>query len=587
MRTLPVQPLAVQAGEEALLPLSHTGRQPVEHVLPVHFPQGGIAVQAKAERLSAGVKVQAVIQLTQLGGRLEGVDITPMRHGAMLEQVPVAGQQDARLAPSGGGQGGIRAGVVEQCVEARHAQQPGKATQMRVGNEAGRARRRLPQGCDGADVQLLELGVYGHPLLALQALIEPYGLSIDQQQCHLGVRNTQRFDHMTGCGQGRAGARERTATALAGQKALEVRIEAKGDGSHSVTIGGFRWRTPAPGRPVAYCCFWRGSLRMELLFLGTSSGTPTRARNVSGLAVLAGQGKGWYLVDCGEGTQHRVLRTPLSLQGLAGVFITHVHGDHCYGLPGLLASAGLQGRTLPLDIIAPEGIETWLRATFELTHTWLPFELRFHATEALVGGECWHDSEVAVSTAVLAHRVPSYAYRLTEQAQQPRLDRDKLLADGIERGPAWGALIRGGSVEYQGRVLHSADYVHFDQPTQCIVVAGDNSEPHRLAEACLGAQVLVHEATYTAEVAKGKTHHGHSSGAAVAAFAQQVQVPNLVLTHFSPRYQANPRQGLSIEDLRQEAAAAYGGNLVLAADFDRYRLSREGLLSRAPQGFKE
>lgn len=325
---------------------------------------------------------------------------------------------------------------------------------------------------------------------------------------------------------------------------------------------------------------------MELLFLGTSSGTPTRARNVSGLAILAGQGKGWYLLDCGEGTQHRVLRTPLSLQGLAGVFITHVHGDHCYGLPGLLASAGLQGRTLPLDIIAPEGIETWLRATFELTHTWLPFELRFHATEAFMGSAHWHDAEVAVSTVALAHRVPSYAYRLTLRAQRPRLDRDKLLADGIEQGPAWGALIRGNTVAYEGRVLRSADYVRFSQPTQCIVVAGDNSEPERLAQACAGAQVLVHEATYTAEVAKAKPQHGHSSASAVAAFAQQAKLPNLVLTHFSPRYQAYPRQGLSIEDLRQEAAAVYGGNLALAADFDRYRLSREGVLSRVPQGFK-
>lgn len=325
---------------------------------------------------------------------------------------------------------------------------------------------------------------------------------------------------------------------------------------------------------------------MELLFLGTSSGTPTRARNVSGLAVIAGQGKGWYLVDCGEGTQHRVLRTPLSLHSLAGVFITHVHGDHCYGLPGLLASAGLQGRTRPLDIVAPEGIEAWLLATFQLTQTWLPFQLRFHATEALLETDEWRDADVAVSTTALAHRVPSYAYRLKEAAHRPRLDREKLIAHGVEPGPAWGALIRGNDVAYQGRTLHSADYVHFDQPTQCIVVAGDNSEPERLARACVGAQVLVHEATYTAEVAKDKTHHGHSSAAAVADFARQAKLPNLVLTHFSPRYQASPGHGLSIEDLRQEAAAGYGGNLVLAADFDRYRLSRDGVLSLMPRSFR-
>ena len=84
---------------------------------------------------------------------------------------------------------------------------------------------------------------------------------------------------------------------------------------------------------------------MELTFLGTSSGTPTRTRNVSAMAIKRANSKDWYLVDCGEGTQHQVLRTSLSLQRLRAIFITHVHGDHCYGLPGLLASAAMAGRT--------------------------------------------------------------------------------------------------------------------------------------------------------------------------------------------------------------------------------------------------
>ncbi|WP_263262254.1 MBL fold metallo-hydrolase [Pseudomonas sp. RIT-PI-S] len=320
---------------------------------------------------------------------------------------------------------------------------------------------------------------------------------------------------------------------------------------------------------------------MELLFLGTSSGTPTRARNVSGLALLAGQGKGWYLIDCGEGSQHRLLRTTLSLHGLAGIFITHVHGDHCYGLPGLLASAGLQGRTAPLDIIAPAGIERWLLTTLELTHTTLPYTLRFHATEALAQGGLWGDGRMTVSATALSHRVPSYAYRFDATAAQPRLDFARLERDGVERGPAWGALVRGEDVQQGERLLRSADYVRHDTPAQCIVVGGDNSQPDLLMQACQGAQVLVHEATYTAAVAEGKAHHGHSSAAAVAEFAAVAGLPNLVLTHFSPRYQATPQRGLSIEDLRSEAAARYAGHLVLAADFDHFRLTREGLLVRA------
>lgn len=325
---------------------------------------------------------------------------------------------------------------------------------------------------------------------------------------------------------------------------------------------------------------------MELLFLGTSSGVPTRARNVSGLAVLAGQGKGWYLVDCGEGTQHRLLRTPLSLHGLSAVFITHVHGDHCYGLPGLLASAGMQGRTQPLDIICPEGIEAWVTQTLHLTQTWLPYALRFHATESLLQGGTWQDAVVGVSASPLAHRVPSYAYRFDAAPAQARLDTARLQADGIERGPVWGALLRQPMVDYQGRTLRSADYLRHGLPGHSLVVAGDNSEPQRLAEACRGARLLVHEATYTATVAAGKTEHGHSSAAAVAEFAEAAAVPSLVLTHFSPRYHPSGPAGSTLEDLRQEAAARYSGTLFLAADYDRYRIDSGGMLVAIPPSIR-
>ncbi|WP_089730915.1 MBL fold metallo-hydrolase [Modicisalibacter muralis] len=92
---------------------------------------------------------------------------------------------------------------------------------------------------------------------------------------------------------------------------------------------------------------------MEIIFLGTSAGVPTQARNVSATAVKKRNAKGWYLVDCGEGTQQRVLHTKLSLNRLEAILITHTHGDHCYGLPGLLASASMAGRERSLTIAAP------------------------------------------------------------------------------------------------------------------------------------------------------------------------------------------------------------------------------------------
>ena len=104
---------------------------------------------------------------------------------------------------------------------------------------------------------------------------------------------------------------------------------------------------------------------MNLKFLGTSAGVPTKNRNVSGVALRESKGKGWYLIDCGEGTQHQVLHTKLSFHSLKAIFITHVHGDHCYGLPGILASAGMGGRKAPLTIVAPAG--KWLCKSYRVT----------------------------------------------------------------------------------------------------------------------------------------------------------------------------------------------------------------------------
>lgn len=318
---------------------------------------------------------------------------------------------------------------------------------------------------------------------------------------------------------------------------------------------------------------------MELLFLGTSSGTPTKTRNVTGLALVEDQGSAWNLIDCGEGTQHRLLQTPLSLRDLQAIFITHVHGDHCYGLPGLVASAAMNGRSAPLTIVAPAGIEDWFRATQRHTQLHLPFEIAFVAAESLRAariGRC------VVDAIELSHRVPSFAYVFTDADVEPVLDTGKLQRDGVPQGPLWGRLKKGEDVEHDGMRLRHADYVTAAQAPRKIIVGGDNDRPDLLTDASAGCHVLVHEATYTADVAAKVGPVGHSSAESVAAFAQSVGLPHLVLTHFSARYQSQTGQGPSVEDIRAEAARAYRGTLFLADDLARYRLSRAGVLTPIP-----
>lgn len=317
---------------------------------------------------------------------------------------------------------------------------------------------------------------------------------------------------------------------------------------------------------------------MNIVFLGTSSGVPTKTRNVTGIAVREEKGSGWYLVDCGEGTQHQILHTNLSVSSLQAIFITHIHGDHCYGLPGILASAGMNGRKEPLKIIAPSGVKEWVEATQRHTQLYLPFELEFICSDDLPSVDF---RKVRVETGALSHRVPSYAYSFTKKDINPSLDVEKLALHGIARGPIWGQLKKGHDVEHNGKLINSDDYLLYDKNPRKIIVAGDNDQPELLSQLSRGANVLVHEATYTKEIVKKTGNsYGHSYAELVAEFAQRANIPNLVLTHFSPRYQSNPNASPSIDDIYQEAKACYSGRLHLANDLDEYQLNKAGELKK-------
>jgi len=314
---------------------------------------------------------------------------------------------------------------------------------------------------------------------------------------------------------------------------------------------------------------------MEFQFLGTSAGTPTRARNVSGLALRAPGAKGWVLVDCGEATQHRILRTGYSLMSLSAVCITHIHGDHCYGLPGLLASAGLLNRTAPLLIVGPPSVQRFVNAVRETSELGLPYALEFIDVEAAMDIDALPG--LALRTTALSHRVPTFAYSFTEAQVERRLDIDKLRRDGIPSGPGWGRLQAGEDIALpDGTQVRSADYIQPPRKPRKVVVAGDNDTPSLLADEARDADVLVHEATYTqATLEKIGPAPMHSSAHMVAAMASDIALPNLVLTHFSPRYH-------ELGEIEREARAAYGGKLFLARDLDRYALDRHGELELMP-----
>lgn len=304
---------------------------------------------------------------------------------------------------------------------------------------------------------------------------------------------------------------------------------------------------------------------------------------MTGLGIRDTRSGAWVLIDCGEATQHQLLKCPLSLLNLQAICITHVHGDHCYGLPGVLASASMCGRKSPLTIVAPYGIQEMIQALMQYTDMHMSYELQFVASESLVDNPL--TKVYQLDCIELSHRVPSYAYRFQDTFVSENLNSEKLLSDGLPRGALWGQLKQQGLVEYDGKTFHKDEYLHQSNEPTRVIVAGDNDRPDLLLQACKHVDLLVHEATYTQDIAD-KVGPGpmHSSALQVAQMAKQANLKNLILTHFSARYRSKVLEGevssglRSIDDIRQEAQSLYEGNLFLANDFDVFSLDQNKTL---------
>jgi ribonuclease Z len=275
-------------------------------------------------------------------------------------------------------------------------------------------------------------------------------------------------------------------------------------------------------------------VRLRLVPLGTSAGRPTLQRGASALAV-AGEGS-WVLCDCGEGAQLAALRAGLSLSRLDAVLVTHLHGDHFNGLPGLLGTMGLEGRQRPLVVAGPEGITALLEhlaragslGTGEMEVR--VFEQQGNGGEVRVDG-----SQFLVESRPLTHRVPTYGYRVALPDRPGTLDVEKSDAAGVPRGPLLAELKAGRAVTLpDGRRVAPDGLIGPRQRGQSIAYVLDTVPCPASVELGHGVDALVHEATY--EHARAELAHvrGHSTGVEAARIAAEAGATSLVLTHFSP-----------------------------------------------------
>ncbi len=306
---------------------------------------------------------------------------------------------------------------------------------------------------------------------------------------------------------------------------------------------------------------------MEFHFLGTGAGIPSKGRNVSSLALrfMTNREGDVWLFDCGESTQHQILHTNLKLWQISKIFITHMHGDHLYGLPGVLGSRSFQGAENPLTVYGPKGIHEFVTAALETSRTYLKYPLEIVEYE---DGYVENDDGYQIEVSLLEHVIPSFGIRVTEPSQPGRLLVEKLKEFDVPPGPVYKKLKDGKTVTLEdGRSLNGADFLGEEQLGRVITVCGDTRPSEKTAKLARNADLLIHEATFAEGMEDQAIDYYHSTTIQAAEIAKNANVKRLILNHISSRYHDQSDELL-------ESAVRVFANTELAHDLDIFHLTK-------------
>ena len=274
-----------------------------------------------------------------------------------------------------------------------------------------------------------------------------------------------------------------------------------------------------------------------------------------------------WLFDCGEGTQHQFLKSDLRTSQLRKIFITHMHGDHVFGLPGLMASLGLAGNSSGIDLYGPSPLKDYLTGATRTSFSRMSYPVKIHDIEKNTFKKqiIFEDNQLIVQSTPLNHRIPAFAYRIDEKAKPGRFNLAKAHSLNIPAGPIYSDLQNGKKVQLEdGRIFEGKDFCGPKRKGASIVYCTDTVFTESAIELSKGADVLIHEATFAHEDAEMAYQRKHSTTTMAAQTAAEAGVKQLILTHLSPRYA--PGNRLSPKDLLKEAQSIFP-NTLLAKDF--------------------
>ncbi len=268
-------------------------------------------------------------------------------------------------------------------------------------------------------------------------------------------------------------------------------------------------------------------------FLGTGAAIPTADRNLP--AVLLTRNGEQIMFDCGEGVQRQMIKAKSGLHKPLKIFITHMHGDHVLGLPGLLQTMSLMDRQKPVELYAPQGIAHFLECLRETLQFQLTFQVNIH--EIANPGIICNEEQYYVEAEHTNHAITSFAYAFIEKPRPGRFNTQKAIELGIPEGTAWGKLQRGEKyVLPNGQVVIPSDVSGPLRIGRKIIYTGDTKPFEGFTQFAQNADLVIHEATFDDALAEKAAMDGHSTPSQAATQAKTANTKSLVLTHISARY---------------------------------------------------